>query len=125
MRDLVTQAPWQVWPCQVEEIEGTFFRRCRILLLAPDRQVARAFEGDIPEDAWRAMTDGLGLLLICGDLRFTIAVATKTGKPVWLAEPAPVWDGASSNGGEQPGIVEDLIRQAMRDAMGGWLNDNL
>ncbi|MCP9986020.1 hypothetical protein LUX01_04150 [Streptomyces sudanensis] len=123
---LLTQAPWQVWPCRVEGDEwlsGTYL--CRISLLAPDRQVARAFQGYVPEGAWRAMTDGLGLLLVCGDLRHTVAIATEAGEPVWLAKPVPVPDRSIGSTGEQPGMVENLIFQAMGNAASGWLNDNL
>ncbi|MEU1035911.1 hypothetical protein ABZ402_46030 [Streptomyces mirabilis] len=120
---LVEEQPWQAWPCRVEEIDGDTStpRKRRTLLLAPDGSVVRVFDGQMPEEVWLSMTDGVGVLWVCGDLRFSVAMAPRGGSPIWLAAPVPGPAPADSNQG--PGVIEEVVRQAGQDAMRAWLNE--
>lgn len=120
---LVEEQPWQAWPCRVEEISGETSTpgKRRVLLLAPDRSVVRGFDGPMPEEVWLSMTDGVGVLWVCGDLRFPVAMAPRGGSPIWLAAPVPGPAPAESSQG--PGVIEEVVRQAGQDAMRAWLNE--
>ncbi|MFD5752259.1 hypothetical protein [Streptomyces sp. NPDC127033] len=120
---LVEKQPWQAWPCRVEEISGdtSVLGKRRILLLASDGSVVRGFDGQMPEEVWLSMTDGVGVLWVCGDLRFSVAMAPRGGSPIWLAAPVPGPAPVESDQG--PGVIEEVVRQAGQDAMRAWLNE--
>ncbi|ATL29689.1 hypothetical protein [Streptomyces formicae] len=121
-RELLTASPWQVWPCSVERTPHNAQVHL-IHLLSPDREVARTFVGQMPEDAWLSMTDGRGIVLVCGDLRFVVAMATTRGRPVWIGQPVPTPAESDAASAQPPGPVDELIRQAGQDAVSNWLND--
>ncbi|MGW2228052.1 hypothetical protein [Streptomyces formicae] len=121
-RELLTASPWQVWPCRVERTPHNAQVHL-IHLLSPDREVVRTFVGQMPEDAWLSMTDGRGIVLVCGDLRFVVAMATKRGRPVWVGHPMPTPAASGAASAQPPGPVDELIRQAGQDAVSNWLND--
>ncbi|QEU92555.1 hypothetical protein [Streptomyces kanamyceticus] len=123
-RELLTASPWQVWPCRVERTPHNPQMHL-VHLLSPDREVVRTFVGRMPEDAWLSMTDGRGIVLVCGDLRFPVAMATKRGRPVWLGQPIPTPARPDAASAQPPGPVDELIRQAGQDAVSNWLNDLL
>jgi hypothetical protein len=115
-------SPWQAWPCRIESVDPKepASAQQRVYLLSPQREVRGTFEGEMPREVWRSMTDGYGLLWVCGDLRTPVALASPGGAPVWLASPVRSPAGAGDAAG-QPSQLESLIQQAGFDAMSRWL----
>ncbi|MFE5792961.1 hypothetical protein ACFQ8C_10345 [Streptomyces sp. NPDC056503] len=134
--------PWQVWPCRVENLlaeeaaaaskdagylgrpqphpPGGRIVSCRVHLLAPDGSTARSYLCLLPGDVWDSMTDGLGALWICGDLREQVVVAVPGAAVCWQGRPVrtPAADGA---GRTDSSVVEDIARQAGIAAIQDWL----
>ncbi|MFD5423134.1 hypothetical protein ACFWJT_34590 [Streptomyces sp. NPDC127069] len=113
---LLGEHPWQVWPCRLE-VTGVTGRH-RILLLAPDGSAARSYVARVPESVWYGMTDGIGALWVCGDLRFLVVMAKPGGTPLWIAHPEPA--SAASTAPADPTLIADLARTAGRAAVEDW-----
>ncbi|MFB7673117.1 hypothetical protein ACFC26_17085 [Kitasatospora purpeofusca] len=89
-RKILANHPWQVWPCHVVERPeraraGT--TPCRVRLLTRSGAVVRSGKADLPTEVWNAMTDGVGTLWICGDLRRPYLVAVPGGTDWTLCHP--------------------------------------
>ncbi|MFB7619345.1 hypothetical protein [Kitasatospora sp. NPDC056181] len=117
-REILGAHPWQVWPCRMEQAPGETGKR--LLLLAPDGAVAAAFRGEVPDQVWRGMTDGRGIVWIAGDLRFDGFAALPGGDPCWYIQPVPTVSGG--NGGLSEEIQQQLVRTAMTFAFDQWIN---
>jgi hypothetical protein len=144
--------PWQVWPCRVEEVpedEWQFVATLtgseeareeyqnslsgaefltkrptyhRVLLLAPDGSVCRSYVSFVPGEVWRDMTDGLGALWLCGDLRRHLVIATPGAERIWLGTPDT---SVRPQPRERTGLAEDIARAAGREAVLMWLRQAL
>ena len=85
----LSRNPWQAWPCRVDGVNGNPDSPKKIVyLMSPDQQVVKAFETTMPRKAWMDLTDGMGILWVCGDLRYPIVMGTVLGTQVWQAKPA-------------------------------------
>ncbi|MFJ3925954.1 hypothetical protein [Streptomyces sp. NPDC090022] len=112
--EVLRTQPWQVWPARVVTTGDKNWPH-GLHLLAPDRTVAAAFVCRMPEDVWRGMTDGRGLVWFCGDLRFLCVAAAPGGSPAWEAFPAAL--PAQPVGGGTGGLEDELVREAARAAV--------
>jgi len=91
----------------------------RVFLLAPGGAPARTFAAFLPDTVWRGMVDGLGPLWVCGDLRHRVVMATPGAGQAWIAlpnTPPPAVDSPRSSGG----LIEDIARDAGREALLNW-----
>lgn len=121
--------PWQAWPCHIDGVAPTANPvKSTITLLGQNNEHVRQFRGKVPLASWRSLTDGYGVLWICGDLRETVAVAQKGGAPVWTM--APVAESAS--GGASTAVTvaglgavaaEEAVRAASDEATRSWLDE--
>ncbi|MFE2870329.1 hypothetical protein [Embleya sp. NPDC059259] len=137
--ETLQEHPWQVRPVRVEEIspeEESAARAVlpldrqailesqggprRVLLLAPDGSVARSYVALVPADVWRGMTDGVGALWVCGDLRFRVALAESGAQRCWPGSPVPppVRHRAQD---EDSSVISAIAREAGHSAVLDWL----
>uniref|UniRef100_UPI002F90EF76 hypothetical protein n=1 Tax=Kitasatospora sp. NBC_01519 TaxID=2903576 RepID=UPI002F90EF76 len=97
-RTLLAQHPWQIWPCHLQALTADEARSlrhtarpgttaCRVRLLAPGGAPARSGQANLPTALWNAMTDGVGPLWVCGDLRDPFLVAAPGGTKWTLCRP--------------------------------------
>ncbi|MEV7775434.1 hypothetical protein [Kitasatospora sp. NPDC086791] len=89
-RRLLATRPWQVWPARVHKLRARTragATACRVDLLARNGAVVRSGKADLPTALWNAMTDGVGTLWICGDLRQPYLVAAPGGTAWTLCHP--------------------------------------
>ncbi|MFD9686812.1 hypothetical protein ACFWXO_13755 [Kitasatospora sp. NPDC059088] len=89
-RRLLATRPWQVWPASVHKLRARTRAGatvCRVDLLARNGAVVRSGKADLPTALWDAMTDGVGTLWICGDLRQPYLVAAPGGIAWTLCHP--------------------------------------
>ncbi|WTW92497.1 hypothetical protein OG216_03510 [Streptomycetaceae bacterium NBC_01309] len=136
---VLDEHPWQVWPCRVEQAasEGEIQPRfvftsskradsrafdetvvAHVLLLAPDGSVARTYVSRVRNDVWRGVTDGLGALWICGDLRFDVVIATPAAQDCWIGTPIP--QPSRQPAREDPDYIGSIAREAGGWALGHW-----
>ncbi|MFD3519621.1 hypothetical protein [Streptomyces sp. NPDC058653] len=116
--------PWQLWPCRLVDRQEAFSGGRQYLeLLAPDRSVAASFHTKVPEEVVYAMTDGVGVLLIAGDLRYFCVAAMPDGRSLFLlgkrkhqAQPQPAPPRASSDP-----LLDGVIGQARSAIIGDLL----
>ncbi|MFD0683625.1 hypothetical protein [Actinomadura fibrosa] len=117
MRELIEREPWQAWPCRVERTgeEGQARRvDVRVSLLAPDHSVAARHDARFRPETWRAMTDGYGVLLFAGDVRFNGVIADPRTRTAHLTHPVTKEEAGGDRGNS---VIEDeLTRQAI-----GWM----
>ncbi|HEU5129768.1 MAG TPA: hypothetical protein VFU12_17450 [Glycomyces sp.] len=111
-------SPWQAWPCR---LEGS-----TVILLDPQRKPVARYRGDVPASTWDRMTDGYGVLWICGDLRLNVAVADPGGAPVWAMR--PVTDEVrEARPHAEPNLIdlaaEETVRQAGATVTQQWLEE--
>ncbi len=82
--------PWQVWPCRVQVLtraeaqalpgrKRTGATAVRVQLLARNGAVVRSGKTRLPTKLYGAMTDDIGTVWICGDLRQPYLVAAPGG----------------------------------------------
>lgn len=118
---------WQAWPCRVEAPAPTGARvTATVTLLGPAQEAVRRFHGRVPAATWHRMTDGYGVLWVCGDLRLPVHMADPGGAPVWHMGPekgngdaasssaTPEWAGAAA---------EEAVREASAAATQQWLEE--
>lgn len=123
----LAKLPWQAWPCQIEgpapksdDVAAT------VTLLDSHRRSVASFRGSVPAATWHRMTDGYGVLWICGDLRLRIAVADPGGAPIWLMWPVKdqVQTTLPSAGPNLLDVAaEEAVRQASASVTQSWLNE--
>lgn len=121
-------APWQAWPCRVTGVrEDPDSRMKLVYLMSPDQQVVRAFKTPMPEQVWKRMIHGMGVLWICGDLESTpvsgaggVAMGTVKGEIVWEARHASKRD--TMNGPQPTPAFARVIEDASSAEMDGLLN---
>ncbi|MGI5330418.1 hypothetical protein [Actinomadura nitritigenes] len=118
LRGILTEQPWQVWPCRVELIRDYVNPAAlvRVFLLDPDQKVAAVMQTRLQRATWNAMTDGYGVLWFAGDLRFGGALAhpaDPADPTVSYASAVPQQPAAASPGDSV--VMEELQRQAI-----GW-----
>ncbi|NUQ88900.1 MAG: hypothetical protein HOQ43_10610 [Glycomyces artemisiae] len=107
---------WQAWPCQVvgvPPVEGAKTVDAKITLLDPERKPVRQFYGDMHRGAWGQMTDGVGVLWICGSLHEPVAVAKPGGAPVWMMSTQNK-KGTVFPGG--PGLLDTVVETVVKEA---------
>ncbi|MBA9003442.1 hypothetical protein [Thermomonospora cellulosilytica] len=116
MSEMLQREPWQAWPCRIERVgEGGGARvEVRVSLLAPDHSVAGRHRARFRPEAWHAMTDGYGVLLFAGDLRFNGVIADPRTRSAYLTD--PVEEEARPQGPGNSVIEDELTRQAI-----GWV----
>ncbi|WP_030237329.1 hypothetical protein [Streptomyces sp. NRRL S-350] len=101
-RTLLGQHPWQVWPCHVQALTADEVRSlrhtarpgttaCRVRLLAPGGAPVRSGRANLPTGLWDSMTDGIGTLWVCGDLRDPFLVSAPGGTEWTLCRPDGVY----------------------------------
>ena len=119
--------PWQAWPCRMEQAEPDNPETSKfdaiVTLLDPDRGPTARFRGRVTLESWDRMTDGFGLLWICGDLREPVLVAGPGGAPFWEMKRATEPPRLAA---PQPGLLDaaadEAIRQASASIVKEWLN---
>lgn len=107
---------WQAWPCQVvgvPPVEGAKTVEAKITLLDPERKPVQQFYGPMHRGAWGRMTDGFGVLWICGSLHEPVAVAEPGGAPVW-AMSTENKKGTVFPGG--PGLLDTVVETVVKEA---------
>lgn len=118
---------WQAWPCRIEgpAPNGTHVT-ATVTLLGPEREAVRSFQGSVPAATWHRMTDGFGVLWVCGDLRLQIHMADPGGAPVWHMRPEKENSGAASPSAT-PGwatvAAEEAVREASAATTRRWLEE--
>ncbi|MFG2502263.1 hypothetical protein ACGFSB_29130 [Streptomyces sp. NPDC048441] len=133
------EQPWQTWPVRGQEVTvrampplqqrwirqqvGGSFVPVRLDLLDPQGVVAAGFLGYLPTAAWRRMTDGYGVLWICGDLRDNCHAVVPRGQTLLQLTPGSRvhWIPEQGNGAGDAGLIADLVAQAQR--LGGLFGD--
>jgi hypothetical protein len=118
LRKILTEQPWQVWPCRVELIRDYVNPSVlvHVFLLDPDQNVAGVMKTRLQRATWLALTDGYGVLWFAGDLRFGGALAhpaDPSDPTVSYAGAVPQQPAAASQG--RSVVMEELQRQAV-----GW-----
>ncbi|GGK21251.1 hypothetical protein GCM10011583_61520 [Streptomyces camponoticapitis] len=117
---------WQAWPCRLDGPEPLLNRpvSATVTLLSPRRESVRSYQGSVPAATWRRMTDGYGVLWVCGDLRAGLWVADPGGTPVWFMQPATEATPAPASPAT-PGLAaaaaDAAVRQASSAVTRGWL----
>jgi hypothetical protein len=117
---LLRRHSWQAWPARSEQKDV-------IELLTPDGQVHKTYfsVGYMPRSVWEGMTDGLGALWVCGDLREQIVLAAPSGAPAWLATPARFRNAPAPADSADPSLLEEVIRSAASEWVKSWLGEHL
>ncbi len=113
---MLSGRPWQVWPVRLGE-SGVRRTPDRVELLAPDRSTAVAFMCRLPRGVRLGMTDGRGLIWVCGDLRGGVVAALPGADPVWLMEPVRDQQGPPPVPRRDGGLEEELVREAARSVV--------
>ncbi|MEV4001781.1 hypothetical protein [Actinomadura sp. NPDC049753] len=118
LRRVLTEQPWQVWPCRVELVRdyANPAALVHVFLLDPDQNVAGVMKTRLQRGTWNSMTDGYGVLWFAGDLRFGGALAhpaDPTDPTVSYASVVPQQSATASPGDSV--LMEELQRQAI-----GW-----
>ncbi|HEU5029277.1 MAG TPA: hypothetical protein VFV01_30510 [Spirillospora sp.] len=118
LRGILSEQPWQVWPCRVDLIRehANPSALVHVFLLDPEQNVAAVLRTRLQRASWNAMTDGYGVLWFAGDLRFGGALAhpaDPTDPTVSYASAVPQQPAAASPGSSV--LMEELQRQAI-----GW-----
>ncbi|MFA1547989.1 hypothetical protein [Actinomadura chokoriensis] len=113
MQELLQREPWQAWPCRMErEGEGGTTRiEVIVSLLAPDHSVAGQCKARVRPETWRAMTDGYGVLLFAGDLRFPGVIADPRTETAHLTVPVKNQDLQQNQ--RNSAVEDELTRQAI------------
>ncbi|MFG3338710.1 hypothetical protein [Glycomyces sp. NPDC048151] len=111
--------PWQAWPVLAE-------RQGVVELLDPEGQVFKTFVNStpMPRPVWEGLTDGLGVLWICGDLREEITMAAPGGGQIWTAKVLQQAQ-APASATADPGLLESTISSAASDFVQAWLKEHL
>ncbi|MFI6085167.1 hypothetical protein ACIBBB_30075 [Streptomyces sp. NPDC051217] len=120
---------WQAWPCRLDGPEPLLRRSvtATVTLLSPQREAVRSYRGAVPAATWRRMTDGYGVLWVCGDLRVGLWVADPGGTPVWFMQPAtedtraPSAPTAPATPGLAAAAADAAVRQASSAVTRSWL----
>ncbi|MFG2291752.1 hypothetical protein [Streptomyces sp. NPDC048603] len=106
--------PWQVWPARVRESGDKQWPHL-MELLAPDRTAAATFRCRLPQDVWIGMTDGRGVVWICGDLRFGGVAALPGAERAWpVGAVSPAQQVPPAPAGQAGALEEELVREAAR-----------
>ncbi|MES9601830.1 hypothetical protein [Actinomadura sp. NPDC000929] len=118
LRRVLTEQPWQVWPCRVELVRDFVNPAAlvHVFLLDPDQNVAGVMKTRLQRGTWNSITDGYGVLWFAGDLRFGGALAhpaDPADPTVSYADAVPQRSASASPGDSV--LVEELQRQAI-----GW-----
>ncbi|MGW1404588.1 hypothetical protein [Streptomyces sp. NPDC002403] len=121
------EQPWQSWPVRGQEVRamnmsgpqrtelrrryGASFVCARLSLLSPQGTEAACFVTFMARDAWQGMTDGYGILLVCGDLREACHGALPGQRSLLALTPGAQvrWQGS---GGEDALLIADVVSRA-------------
>ncbi|SEG52827.1 hypothetical protein SAMN04489712_10656 [Thermomonospora echinospora] len=116
MATMIQREPWQAWPCRAESThQSRSHVVTRVSLLAPDHSVAAQHTVRFRMETWQAMTDGYGVLLFAGDLRFASVIADPRTRRTYLTSPTQE-DAAEREGPRSSAVEDELTRQAI-----GWI----
>ncbi|SDK50388.1 hypothetical protein SAMN05216298_0307 [Glycomyces sambucus] len=115
--DLMRQYPWQAWPCRMDN-------RSEFHILDPEQNIIQTFKNidPLPTAGWRNITDGIGVIWICGDLREDVLVASVGGKPSWRAKPNPERSLPGQLTEPQQALLASAIKFAAAAAMQVWIS---
>lgn len=118
VNELLRRHPWQAWPCRME-------KRYELHILGPRGETIKTLRSvvatEISSKVWESVTDGVGVVWLCGDLREDLLVAPVGGTPI-----SRVKAKSSNVGGPltdlQKTAIEAAIKFAGAAAMEHWLN---
>jgi len=84
IKELLRRHPWQAWPCRME-------KRYELHILGPHRETIKTLRPviatEIHSEIWESVTDGVGVVWLCGDLREDVLVAPVGGSPISRVKP--------------------------------------
>ncbi|MEU2667739.1 hypothetical protein ABZ622_02555 [Streptomyces sp. NPDC007164] len=121
------EQPWQSWPVRGQEVRatslsgpqraalkhryGASFVGVRLSLLSPQGAEAACFVTFMARDAWQGMTDGYGIMLVCGDLREACHGALPGRQSLLALTPGARvrWQGS---GGDDARLIADVVSRA-------------
>ncbi|MFE9313385.1 hypothetical protein ACH4VM_40255 [Streptomyces sp. NPDC020792] len=121
--------PWQTWPARGEELtvidgvptphrkalqkqSGGKLVAVRLYLLTPQGGSAATFVTLMPERIWDGMTDGYGLIWVCGDLRQQCFAVTKWREFLIDLSPSTAPQDQGTSLASDSRLIADLVARA-------------